>query len=252
MVTVYTRLQRRARQIVSRYPPPDFYTDFSRAFSLSRSTFDTHPTISDLRFFVTQRLEDDFGHGLLHATKVALDAGCLVMAEGERIGYSPGLIKRLMVVVQVAALLHDLKRKEPDHAVRGASFAAVLLGGYPFSIEEREDVRLAILDHEAFKKRVPINSRRGALVSDCLYDADKFRWGPDNFTDTLWHMVFFQNPPFDDFVASFPKGLQSLSRIRETFRTATGRLYGPRFIDIGIAVGEELFEVIKTEFLHPT
>jgi hypothetical protein len=127
-----------------------------------------------------------------------------------------------------------------------------LLRGYPFSIEEREDVRLAILDHEAFKKRVPINSRRGALVSDCLYDADKFRWGPDNFTDTLWHMVFFQNTPFEEFVAGFPKGLQSLSRIRETFRTATGRLYGPRFIDIGIAVGEELLDVIKTEFLHPT
>jgi hypothetical protein len=45
--------------------------------------------------------------------------------------------------------------------------------------------------------------------------------------------------------------MQSLSRIRETFRTATGRLYGPQFIDIGIAVGEELYEVIKTEFLHP-
>ena len=134
-------------------------------------------------------MEDHFGHGLLHATKVALDAGCLLMAEGERIGYSPGLIKRLMVVVQVSALLHDLERKEPDDTVRGATFAAVLLGGYPFSIEEREDVRLAILDHEAFKKRVPINSRRGALVSDCLYDADKFRWGPDGFTDTLWHMV---------------------------------------------------------------
>ena len=79
MVTVYTQLQRRARQIVSRYPPPDFYTELSRAFSLSRFSFDTHPTISDLRFFVTQRLEDDFGHGLLHATKVALDAGCLMM-----------------------------------------------------------------------------------------------------------------------------------------------------------------------------
>ncbi|MGD2011729.1 MAG: hypothetical protein PVG01_02790 [Desulfobacterales bacterium] len=252
MVSVYIRLQKRARQIVSRYPSPDFYTDFSRAFGLSRATFDTHPVISDLRFFVAQRLENDFGHGLLHATKVALDAGCLVIAEGEHIGYSPRLIKRLLVVVQSAALLHDLKRKEPDHAVRGASFAAILLGDYPFSIEEREDVRLAILDHEAFKKRVPINSRRGALVSDSLYDADKFRWGPDNFTDTLWHMVLFQNPPFEDFVVNFPKGLQSLLKIRETFRTVTGRLYGPRFIDIGIAVGEELFEVIKTEFLPPT
>jgi len=53
-------------------------------------------------------------------------------------------------------------------------------------------------------------------------------------------------------VENFPKGLQSLARIRETFRTTTGRRYGPRFIDIGIAVGEELLEVIKTEFLHPT
>lgn len=251
MVTVYARLQRCARQIVSRHPPPDFYKDFSSAFSLSRSIFDTHLIISDLRFFVAQRLEDDLGHGLLHATKVALDAGSLVAIEGERIGFSPRLIRRLMVVVQAAALLHDLKRKEADHAVRGAAFAAVVLADYPFSIEEREDVRLAILDHEAFKKRVPINSRRGALVSDCLYDADKFRWGPDNFTDTLWHMVFFQNPPFDDFVASFPQGLQSLARIRETFRTTTGRIYGPRFIDIGIAVGEELFELIRTEFLRP-
>jgi hypothetical protein len=252
MVTVYTRLQRRARQIVSRYPPPAFYSDFSTAASISRSIFDTDPIISDLRLFVTRRLEDDFGHGLLHANKVALDAGCLILAEGSRIGIGRRLANRLVVVVQSAALLHDFKRKEPDHAARGAVFAANLLRGYPFSVEEREDVRLAIRDHEAFKRRVPINSRRGALVSNCLYDADKFRWGPDNFTDTLWHMVFFHNPPFGDFMADFPKGLESLYRIRKTFRTPTGRAYGPGFIDIGIAVGKELLREIRTEYTPST
>jgi hypothetical protein len=248
MAKFYIRMRARARHIVSRYPPPDFYTDLSRAFSVSRHIFDTHPTVSDLRFHVTGRLEEDFGHGLQHATKVALDAGTLMIAEGERIGWTTRATHRCVVTVHCASLLHDIKRKEPDHAVKGSAYAAVLLKQFPFSIEEREDIRLAIHDHEAFKKRVPVNSRRGALVSDCLYDADKFRWGPDNFTDTLWCMVFYQNPPLENFLASYPKGLSSLQRVRNTFRTVTGSRYGPQFIDMGISIGEELLKVIETEF----
>lgn len=248
MVSVYTRLRDRARHIISHYPPPDFYTDLSRAFSLSRHIFDNHPTLSDLRFYVTGRLEEDFGHGLQHATKVALDAGTLIIAEGERTGLNTKVVHRCVVTVQSASLLHDLKRKEPNHAVQGAAHAAVLLSRYPFSTEEREDIRLAIHDHEAFQKRVPVNSRRGDLVSGCLYDADKFRWGPDNFADTLWCMVFYHNPSLADFVASYPEGLASLQRIKTTFRTVTGRKYGPQFIDIGMAIGEELLKVIEAEY----
>ena len=248
MASVYIRLRDRARHIISKLPPPDFYTELSRAFSLSRTIFDTHPTVSDLRFYVTGRLEEDFGHGLQHATKVALDAGALMLAEGDRVGLSAEVTRRCVVTVQCASLLHDLKRKEPNHAVKGATHAAVLLNHYPFSAEEREDIRLAIHDHEAFQKRVPVNSRRGDLVSGCLYDADKFRWGPDNFADTLWCMVFYHNPSLPDFLARYPQGLASLRRIRNTFRTATGCQYGPQFIDIGIAIGEELLKVIETEY----
>ena len=197
---------------------------------------------------MTGRLEEDFGHGLQHATKVALDAGTLLIAEGGRIGMSTKAAHRCVVTVQSASLLHDLKRKEPNHAVKGATHAASLLNSYPFSTEEREDIRLAIHDHEAFQKRVPINSRRGDLVSGCLYDADKFRWGPDNFTDTLWCMVFHRNPTLAEFLASYPQGLDSLHRIKNTFRTTTGRQYGPQFIDIGIAIGEDLLKVIESEF----
>jgi hypothetical protein len=247
MASIYIRLRDRARHIVSQYPPPDFYTELSRAFAISRQIFNSHPIISDLRFYVTGRLEEDFGHGLLHATKVALDAGCLVIAEGAEIGVGAKIAQRCVVTVQCASLLHDLKRKEPDHAIKGAIHAANLLRRYPFSNEEREDIRLAIHDHEAFQKRVPVNSRRGALISGCLYDADKFRWGPDNFTDTLWCMVFYHNPTLAEFMSSYPKGLASLQKIKDTFRTLTGRKYGPQFIDMGIAIGEELREVIETE-----
>ena len=75
------------------------------------------------------------------------------------------------------------------------------------------------------------------MLSDCLYDADKFRWGPDNFTHTIWDMVGFINPPLKTFVSHYPKGMALLKKIRGTFRSRTGRRYGPQFIDVGIAIG---------------
>jgi hypothetical protein len=42
-----------------------------------------------------------------------------------------------------------------------------------------------------------------------------------------------------------------LKKIRGTFRSRTGRRYGPQFIDMGIAIGEELYQVILTDFITP-
>ena len=88
----------------------------------------------------------------------------------------------------------------------------------------------------------------GAMASDCLYDADKFRWGPDNFTDTLWDMISFYNPPLTKFMARYPRGMEGLEKIKATFRTPTGKKYGPQFIDLGQAIGQKLYEVIQAEF----
>jgi hypothetical protein len=40
-----------------------------------------------------------------------------------------------------------------------------------------------------------------------------------------------------------------LKKIRGTFRTRTGRRYGPQFIDVGIAIGDELYQVLQTDFI---
>lgn len=254
MDLIYIRIRQRARQLVFRFPPPDFYKDFSWAYHLSGKVFESDPVIRALHAFVTRHLENDFGHGEKHAVKVTLDAGALMFIE--QTGKNPGNPKaderifRNVFIVQCAGLLHDMKRKEKNHADSGAEYAKELLKTYPLSPDEREDICQAIRNHEAFKENPAVSTSRGLLVSDCLYDADKFRWGPDNFTDTVWEMVSFSKTPLSEFIVFYPKGMELLEKVKNTFRTHTGKKYGPQFIDIGLAVGKELYEVIKTEFAH--
>jgi len=248
MQPIYTRLRERARQIVSTFPPPDFYQDHSQAHEFSRRFFKNDLTIRQLHGFVADNLEDDFGHGLQHAIKVTIDAGTLIFIEGQSAGYDQSVLERRMLIVQCAGLLHDIKRKRKEHAKLGADYARKILIDYPLAPDEIEDVCQAIRNHEAFKISIRIDTSEGTLVSDCLYDADKFRWGPDNFTDTLWDMISFYNPPLSKFMARYPQGMASLEKIKTTFRTQTGEKYGPRFIDLGLAIGEKLHDVIQSEF----
>jgi hypothetical protein len=153
-------------------------------------------------------------------------------------------------LAQCAGLLHDVCRKEKSHAQKGAETARDILGGYPLIADEIAHVCTAIRNHEAFARLEPLPVQLARLISDCLYDADKFRWGPDNFTHTVWDMVSFLNPPLESFVGHYPKGMDLLRKIRGTFRSRTGRRYGPQFIDIGIAIGEALYQVILTDFVE--
>ncbi len=250
MRAVYISLRKRARQIVARYPPPDFYVDCAREVLKSRRIFETEPVLHQLRGRLAGELDDDFGHGLRHAVRVSLDAGTLMLAETVGSDAASADIERRVVVVQGAGLLHDIRRKHPQHSVYGATVAGRLLADYPFSEQEVDDICGAIRCHEAFTEGVPSGSPAGILVSDCLYDADKFRWGPDNFSDTLWDMLQYSNPEFPAFVSRYPSGMRSLEKIKGTFRTRTGRKYGPQFIDFGLSIGKELFEVISTEYGH--
>ena len=244
----YARIRQRARQIVDRYPSPDFYQDYSLADELSRQYLETNPLTEKLRLFVAEHLEDNLGHGIEHALKVAVDAGTLMIVESRLVGRSENVINRRVVIVQCAGLLHDAQRKHENHAIKGAAFAQQVLKLFPFKSDEVDDICRAIRNHEAFNKTEKPDTPEGALVSDCLYDADKFRWGPDNFTDTVWAMVSFSNIPIARFMDLYPEGMEKLAKIKGTFRTITGKKYGPQFIDIGLAVGQELFDVIQKEY----
>ncbi len=248
MQRIYTRLRERARQIVAGFPPPDFYRDHHQAATYSRQHLINDPILTKLRQFVNDNLVNNFGHGLEHAIKVTEDAGAIMYIEGQTAGYTQVKLERRMSIVQCAGLLHDIKRKKKDHAKLGAEHARKILKNYPLKPEEIEDVCRAIQNHEAFKENIDIETAEGILVSDCLYDADKFRWGPDNFTHTLWDMISVYNPPLDKFMARYPKGMAGLEKIKSTFRSQSGKKYGPQFIDLGLAIGRKLHDVILSEF----
>lgn len=249
MDDIYAQVRERARQIVLAHPGQAFYEDFPKSHASSRKQFETDPVIKALRLFVAENIERNFGHGLAHAEKVTLDAGALMAIEGDLAGYSSAFVHRRIFLVQCAGLLHDIRRNQKHHAEKGALFAGEKLAAWPgFKAGEIEDITNAIRNHEAFKPILEIKSPGGALMSDCLYDADKFRWGPDNFFYTIWDMVAFADIPFAKFASHYSNGISALARIKDTFRTKTGMKYGPQFIDAGLAIGRQLYKVIQTEF----
>ncbi len=248
MNPVYTRIRDKARLIVSRYPQPAFYSDHKKEFNLSTAFFNENKLVLRLRKNVAGKIDDDYGHGIKHIKKVAIDAGALVMIEGKLAKRPDEMIARHMLQVQFAGVLHDIVRKEKNHAVAGAKQASKILKRYPLSAGELKNVCFAIRNHEAFAPIEKTETIEGELISNCLYDADKFRWGPDNFTDTIWDMLSTLDPPLPVFMRHYPKGMAFLTKVRDTFRSKTGKKYGPRFIDLGIAIGDELYHVIQKEF----
>jgi hypothetical protein len=80
------------------------------------------------------------------------------------------------------------------------------------------------------------------LISNSLYDADKFRWGPDNFTTTLWLMLDSNDMPVEKLYKNFLGNLKYIQSVKATFRTQTGKKYGPEFIDIGIKIGRAIYK----------
>lgn len=177
------------------------------------------------------------GHGFAHAQRVAIESAAIVYAEC-------GEVERAEKVAEaalVAGYLHDIRRDERDHPRKGAEEAISLLKG---RCDERlsEMVAFAIRNHEAFKEPEKVSDADFMLCSDALYDADKFRWGPDNFIYTIWDMAESMGVEISAIMSRYEKGMEGVAKIKSTFRTRTGRTYGPEFINAGLAIGEALYD----------
>jgi hypothetical protein len=61
----------------------------------------------------------------------------------------------------------------------------------------------------------------------------------------LWDMVEYRKASLEAVLKRFPKGMEGIERIRNTFRTRTGRIYGPDFIDRGIEIGVKFYTIMS-------
>ena len=249
MDDLYTKIRQRAREIGNKYPEQAFYADHAELLEASRKSLKNSQVLHKLHNLVASVVDDDLGHGLDHAVKVTIDAGILFLVHADRENLRDMDKERGLLLVQAAGLLHDISRKEKRHAHAGALAAEEILEDFPFSQNEIRTICLAIRNHEAFQTPDPCGNEVGQAISDCLYDADKFRWGPDNFTDTVWYMVAFFKSSVSMFLDRYAEGIKGIVKIKETFRTPTGKEYGPDFVDTGLEIGEEICRMLKDEFL---
>ena len=233
-----------ARTIAVAVGTPRFYLEREREVALSRKLFTAEPMIAEGLRIVGER-GTCLGHGLVHVEKVAVDSGALILIEkGGNASGNP--TRRLVLLAHLAGLLHDIRRTEKEHASRGAEEAGRLLTTFPLQSDECVYIMEAIRNHEAFQPcRGATTGPAAQLLSDALYDADKFRWGPDNFTETLWAMIASRGIPLQTLLPRFLSGLEGIREIRDSFRTPTGREYGPDFIDRGLTIGERVYAALK-------
>lgn len=240
---LYFKIRDEARKIATTLPVPSFYKDYSSAVSSSKKFFEENPHVKDLKDFVYRKLENNFGHGFIHAKKVAVDAGAILIIEK-----GTDKIDSDLLIMQCSGLFHDIIRKKENHAFESSLYAEKKLRDFPLKKSEIDTICKAIRNHEAFKKNDDIFTEEELLISNCLYDADKFRWGPDNFTHTVWDMVSYADVPLKLFMKNYPRGIESLHKIKASFRSKTGKKYGPEFIDLGLEIGDQLLEYIKRNY----
>lgn len=245
-----TRLQKIAVHFASKYGLAEFYSRFSHHHAKARHMYFAHPLVQMVRQHVKPELMkvDCLGHGRIHCRKVSWDCASLISIELSAVSVPKEQIERMMMLGLVAGLFHDICRLEENHAERGAQRAARELRSFPLSPEEIVAICRAIRNHEAFMKPIKCSDPMGQLLSDCLYDADKFRWGRDNFIHTLWCIMEHQKITTEDLIQRFPWGIQGIKRISSTFRTVTGKYFGIEIIEQGLALGMDIYRYLLNEY----
>ncbi|MEJ2695343.1 MAG: hypothetical protein P8013_01720 [Candidatus Sulfobium sp.] len=238
--SIYRRLKDKAVKTSEKLGAPSFYEAFRKELDISRFSFSVSDAIRRCRSCLDEANLHP-AHGFIHLEKVAVEAGALVQTESENYGSHVRDTGELMLCAQIAGLLHDITRNGKDHAVTGSIEAALILRDFDISEAGKRYIIAAIRNHEAFKSVLASDEEACRLVCDSLYDADKFRWGPDNFTTTLWLITESSGMPAETLYCVFRKKMEVIARIGDTFRTETGRKYGPEFINMGMEIGNVIY-----------
>lgn len=240
------QLRDKAEKIAKNIDAPIFYRDKKKEVERSRSIALSSRKIRFAKS-ISENKGDVLGHGFLHASKVAVDAGAIIYSE---IGFnSRG--DRLAEISIIAGYLHDVKRDESDHPEKAAIYVESVFKD-KLESNDLNMIKFAIRNHEAFKKYETVDDADFMVLANSLYDADKFRWGPDNFIYTIWDMAESMSISPEAIFKNYEKGIKGIKKIKKTFRTSTGKEYGPDFIDKGLEIGEQLFRYCMEEIFNDT
>jgi hypothetical protein len=242
--TIYSLIREKALQTAQEIGLPSFYVNHEKEMAASRDMLINNTVMHKCMSYLDESKLHP-AHGIQHCEKVALEAGAIVQAEHASRNVQFPDIETLMLCSQIAGLFHDIKRNEDNHTVYGSIETERILLDFELEDRFKRYITAAIRNHEAFKEVLPSEDGAAQLISDSLYDADKFRWGPDNFTTTLWLIMESTGTPAEMLYTHFQEKMDGIKKIKYTFRTHTGKRYGPEFIDAGIEIGNMIYSEIS-------
>ena len=237
---IYPALREKATNVARRIGPPSFYRAHKKELEKSLLYFSESEMLIKCRSYLDESAMHP-AHGIKHGEMVAVEAGAILRVESSLGGGDQERTEELMLCAQIAGLFHDIKRNEEDHTIKGGIEAGKILEDFDLDKRYKRYITAAIRNHEAFKEVLASEDEEAKLISDSLYDADKFRWGPDNFTTTLWLIMESSETPAPALYRNFLEKMKGVRKIKETFRTETGKRFGPEFIDLGIEIGNEIY-----------
>jgi len=244
------QLKRRAKDLAASRPQLGFYRDLATELTHAKDLFFDNPLVLRMQGDALGFLDEDCGLGVEHAKKVAVEAAALILAEPSGLGQEER--RRLAVIAELAGLLHDAIRHEDNHAEQGADLAMRLLRGYLITPEECLWVAQAIAAHESAEMPAIQGGEPATLLTAALYDADKFRYGPDIFATTLWELCECDEWTLEEIAQRFPEGARQAQALVGTFRTVEGRRHGPELLAEGISLAEELTRMLTRTLAAPT
>lgn len=251
----FSDFKHQARDLAAEIGRPRFERDYALRLSCARDMFFEHPMVLRLQEDLLPFLYDDYGHGVEHAKRVALDTATIVLAEAEVLGLDMGMARRLALLGELSGLLHDVCRVETDHPRRGAELARMILAEYELSNAEVEAIALSVKVHEEFRPAPELrpellpDQRQGdvrhedsstVLLAAALHDADIFRWGPDFFVTTLWEICDYEDWSNEEILSRFEPAMEHIRSLGATLRTSVGRTYGPEILDIGLRLAPRI------------
>ena len=236
-------MKRRAKDLSAARPHQPYFHDLANELAHAKDIFFDNSMVLHMQGDALVFLDEACGLGVEHAKKVAVDTAALILAEPS--GLNQDERRRMAILAELAGLLHDATRHEEDHAAQGADLAMRLLRGYAISSEERLWVAQAIAEHENPNGSAPIGPEPALLLAAALYDADKFRYGPDIFATTLWELCECDEARLEDIALIFPEGPRKARGYIDTFRTVEGRRHGPQLLAEGLSLAEELTRMLE-------
>jgi len=172
--------------------------------------------------------ETEGGHGYEHLEYVATMAGYFAESEGAN--------SDVIEMAVLAGLFHDTERHigyGEDHMIEAENTTRLILGESGIREEWIEVIATAVRHHDHIEYNPDDNTTR--IVFGSIFDPDHFRYGFER-EDTFWRMKEKRGAQPGEVIHDY----QFLPPFRNAWKTKLGRQIGPKIIDFGLAIAQEV------------